>query len=102
MNYDIVVESSAHAEIDRDYRWMARNLSPEIAASWYLEIIKAIESLRVFPARCARAFEDQFFEEEIHQLLCGKHRILFEIDNDTARILHVRHSARRPLKPKRG
>ncbi len=33
--------------------------------------------------------------------ICGKYRILFEIDGETVRILHVRHSARKPLKPKR-
>jgi plasmid stabilization system protein ParE len=80
---------------------MERNISPGAAGDWYLDIITASRSLEISPARCATAFENQFFEEEIRQLLCGKYRILFEIDGDTVRILHVRHTARRPLKPKR-
>ena len=94
MIYAIILESSA-------CRWMEKNLSLEVAQTWYLDIIEAIESLKTFPARCAHAPEDQFFEEEIRQLLRGKYRILFEIDDETVRILHVRHSARRLIKPKR-
>ncbi|MGH9842751.1 MAG: type II toxin-antitoxin system RelE/ParE family toxin [Blastocatellia bacterium] len=101
MIYDVIIELSARRDIEQTCRWMERNLSPEAAGEWYLDIIKAIWSLDTSPARCALAFENQFFHEEIRQSLCGKYRILFEIGDDTVRILHVRHSARRPLKPKR-
>ena len=101
MNYEIVVESSADDDIDRAYRWLKKNLSPEAATLWYIDIFGALESLKAFPARCARAPEARFFKEEIRQLLCGKYRILFELDGDRVRVLHVRHSARKPLKPTR-
>jgi|SRR5581483_1363815 len=101
MSYAVIVESSARKEIDEAYRWMARNISPKSATLWYLDIYAALDSLKEFPARCGLAVENQFFKEEIRQLICGKYRILFEIDGMTVHILHVRHSARKPLKPKR-
>jgi plasmid stabilization system protein ParE len=101
MTYTVVVEASARRDIDEAYRWMGQNISPESATLWYLEIYGAMDSLKDFPARCGRAPEKQFFKEEIRQLICGKYRILFEIDGEIVRILHVRHSAQKPLKPKR-
>ena len=101
MTYDVVVESSAGRNIDDAFRWMVTNVSAESATLWYLDIYGAMDSLKDFPARCGLAIENEFFKEEIRQLICGKYRILFEIDRETVRVLHVRHSARRPLKPKR-
>jgi toxin ParE1/3/4 len=80
---------------------MVTSISPESATLWYLDIYGAMDSLKDFPARCGLAIENQFFKEEIRQLICRKYRILFEIDGDTVRVLHVRHAARKPLKPKR-
>ena len=102
MTYTVIVESSARKDIDDAYRWMVKNTSPKSAALWYLDIYGAMESLKNFPARCGLALENHFFKEEIRQLICGKYRILFEIDGETVRVLHVRHSARKPLKPKKG
>jgi len=101
MTYEVVIESSARKNIDDAFRWMVTNTSPENATRWYLEIYAAMDSLNDFPARCGLALENQFFKEEIRQLICGKYRLLFEIDGKTVRVLHVRHSARKPLKPKR-
>ncbi len=101
MTYDVVVESSARKNIDDAFRWMVTNISPESATLWYLDIYGAMDSLKDFPARCGLAIENQFFKEEIRQLICGKYRILFEIDDETVRVLHVRHAARKPIKPKR-
>jgi len=101
MTYTVVIESSARTDLDDAYRWMVKNISPESATLWYLDIYGALDSLKNFPARCGLALENQFFKEEIRQLICGKYRILFEIDGETVRVLHVRHAARKPLKPKR-
>ena len=101
MTYDVVVESSARKNIDDALRWMVTNISPESATLWYLDIYGAMDSLKNFPARCGLALENQFFKEEIRQLICGKYRILFEIDDETVRVLHVGHAARKPVKPKR-
>jgi len=101
MTYAVVVESSAGKNLDDAFGWMVTNISTESATLWYLEIHGAMDSLKDFAARCGLAIENQFFKEEIRQLICGKYRILFEIDGEMVRVLHVRHSARMPLKPKR-
>ncbi len=101
MTCNVVVESSARKDVDDAFRWMAANVSTEYATLWYLDIYRAMDSLKEFPARCGFAMENKFFKEEIRQLICGKYRLLFEIDGETVRVLHIRHSARKPLKPKR-
>ncbi len=72
MTYDVVVESSAGKNIDDAFRWMVTNYSPESATLWYLDIYGAIDSLKDFPARCGLAIENQFFKEDIRQLICGE------------------------------
>ncbi len=53
------------------------------------------------PARSSLAFENEYFDEEIRQLLYGKrgrlYRILFTIRDDEVYVLFVRHSAQAPL-----
>lgn len=99
MTYTIIVESSARADIDEGYEWMEENLTREAAAQWYFDIYSAIESLQTMPFRCGLARENAFFKEEIRQLICGKYRMLFEVDKNRVRVLHVRHVARQTLKP---
>jgi hypothetical protein len=63
----------------------------------------AIDSLKTFPARCPLAPENEFFSQEIRQLLYGKgrgrYRVLFTISGNTVSVLHIRHSAQDTVKP---
>ena len=105
MAYTIIIESSADRELDEAYRWIAENNSPENAMLWYFDILEAIKTLENLPERCALAPENQFFREEIRQLLYVKYRILFEIYDEAVRVRAsaapptARHSpcARRPV-----
>jgi len=51
------------------------------------------------PKRCPLAPENEYYPEEIRQLLYGRrqgrYRILFTIEQRTVTILHVRHGAQR-------
>lgn len=55
------------------------------------------------PRRCSLAFENNFFEVEIRQLIYGKgknaYRILFTVTDKAVQILFVRHSSQQPLLP---
>lgn len=77
--------------------------SPRQARNWLEGLYKAIQSLEQMPLRCSLAFEDNFFEEEIRQLIYGKgkntYRILFTITQKTVHIIFVRHAAQQPLSP---
>jgi plasmid stabilization system protein ParE len=102
MTYRVIIETPAQADMEEAYRRMAQ-VSPERAAHWYNGLIDAVNSLATLPARCPYAPENALFPEDIRQLLYGKrgsvYRILFTVVKETVHVLHVRHSARRPLKP---
>lgn len=79
-------------------------VSPARAIPWFDGLRTKIETLRRFPARCARAPENVHFDEEIRHLLYrrkpSQYRILFTISEpDLVVILHVRHGARNVLVP---
>ncbi len=86
---------SAYEYIEQD--------SPESAHRWAAGLMEAIDSLKTLPLRCSLAPENDFFPQEIRQLLYGKgrhvHRILFTIRGDVISVLHIRHGARQVLKP---
>jgi plasmid stabilization system protein ParE len=101
MSYRVEFARQALDEIDEAYQWDAER-SPEAAQRWYRGLRSAIETLADFPQRCGLAPENDFFPEEIRQLLYGRrqiYRILFEIREmeQIVFILHVRHGARAPL-----
>lgn len=98
MAYTIIVEERAKADIRTAALWMAQ-FSPEKATLWHFEIEEAILSLEKMPNRCPRARESQFFTQEIRHLIFGKYRILFTVEDETVRILHVRHSAQDYWRP---
>ena len=96
MNYEIDIRDSALEDLDLARRWISRG-SASRAESWLNGARAAIETLRSFPRRCPIAPEDQEFDFEVRHLLYGEFRILFTVDDDVVRVLHVRHGARRFL-----
>jgi plasmid stabilization system protein ParE len=100
MSYTIIIQPRALRDIEETFRWIANNVSPNIATQWYEELQMAIVSLQEFPNRCSPAPEATLFQREVRQLLMGKrkeHRILFLVEEKTVSILHVRHSRRARL-----
>lgn len=79
-------------------RYIARH-SPRNASRWYSGLERAIESLSLFPHRCAVAPEAAYLGQQLRHYLYKSHRIIFAIDDvtRTVRILHVRHSAMRAI-----
>ncbi len=74
-----------------------RNRAPLNAERWLQGLYDAVQSLEIMPQRCALARENEFFDEELRQLVFKSYRIVFTIRTDTVHILFVRHTARRPL-----
>ncbi len=105
MNYHIEISSMAEAEADRAFVRLSQVISPIKASQWYSGLIQAIESLSQMPKRCPLARENEYFSQEIRQLLYGRgrnsYRVLFTIleeqDLSIVRILHIRHSSQRTI-----
>lgn len=100
--YQVIIQQEAEQGIKQAYYWVS-NYSPRQARQWLEGIYQAIMSLAKMPLRCSLAFENNFFEAEIRQLLYGKgkntYRILFTVTGTTVQVLHVRHAAQQPLSP---
>jgi plasmid stabilization system protein ParE len=101
MKYRIEISSLAEAEADRAFLSLSRLTSPAKASQWHGGLLAAIESLSVMPSWCPLARENEYFSQEIRQLIYGKgraaYRIIFTILETEAasnvRILHIRHSS---------
>ena len=100
--YRIILQPEAYAGMEAAYEYIDQ-YSSENAHRWAVEIMDAINSLKTFPRRCGIAPENEFFVQEIRQLLHGKgrnvYRILFTIQDEAISILHIRHGAQDTLKP---
>jgi plasmid stabilization system protein ParE len=93
----------AQAESDANsiLEWLLSEHAGETGIRWFLALDDAIASLARFPERCPLAPEAGRFPFEVRQLLYGRkphmYRILFTIDGETVKILHIRHVRRERL-----
>lgn len=98
--YQVEISSRALADIEQAFLFI-RKEAPTRADAWLEGMIAAIYSLEEMPNRCAKAPESHELGVEIRQLLYGKrpgvYRVLFMLAGDVARVLHVRHGARKSL-----
>ncbi len=105
MKYRIEISSVAEAEADSAFLRLSQVVSSTRASEWYSGLLQAIESLSQMPKRCPIARENNYFSQEIRQLLYGKgrnsYRILFTIldgvDISIVRILHIRHTSQQTI-----
>jgi plasmid stabilization system protein ParE len=75
--------------------------TPKKATLWHFELMEAITSLENFPNRCPLARENEYFKDELRQLICGNYRIVFTVKDEKVQVIHVRHTSRQPAKPRR-
>ncbi len=98
--YSVIIQPEAQKGIETAYFWHS-NYSPQTARKWLEGLYKKIMSLQQMPFRCSLAFENDFFEEEIRQLIYDKgskaYRILFTVADYKVYVLFVRHIAQKPL-----
>lgn len=100
--YRIILQPEAYEGMESAYEYIEQQ-SPNNAHQWAVGLMDAINTLKTFPARCALAPENEFFRQEMRQLLYGKgrniYRIIFTVQDDAVSILHIRHGAQEVLKP---
>lgn len=98
MTYRVEISKPAIEDALAAYAFIAKD-SPTLAERWYLGLMDAIDALEKYPRRCRRATEADEFTVELRQLRYKSHRILFTIEGHSVRVQHVRHAARRRLRP---
>lgn len=98
--YQIIIQLSAQKAIEEAYFWLSNDSSRK-ARRWLEGLYQTIFSLENMPYRCSLAYENDFFDEEIRQLIYGKgrntYRILFTIVDNSVQIIFVRHATQKPM-----
>jgi plasmid stabilization system protein ParE len=96
MQYKVLMQPSAKADIAEINAWLMENVSLDYADKWLWGISVAVTSLSSFPNRCPISDESDAFDFPVRQLLYGKkphvYRILFAVENDKVFVLRVRHT----------
>ena len=85
--YDVVVTPEAEAGVIAAFRYIYDS-SPLNASKWLRALHRKISTLERFPRRCPIAREQEYFDQELRQLVFKSHRIIFYID-DASRIVRV-------------
>jgi plasmid stabilization system protein ParE len=93
VRYSVEITGPAEQNIEEAHDWIHAE-SDAAAAHWIDGLLTSFLSLETFPLRCTMAPESSDHEEEIHQLLYGRYRILFVVRKRKVFVLHIRHSPR--------
>ena len=102
MKYRVLIQPPARADVEAAYLYL-RERSEDAAERWLSGLELTIASLSELPERFGLAPESKEFPEPIRQLVYGRrrgrYRILYVVRGKKVHVLHVRHGARRPLRP---
>ena len=98
MKYLVQLSPGVDEEILAAASYIAHESEPS-AEKWLGGIYEAIQSLRSMPERCGVIRENEEFKEELRELQYKSHRIIFVLEEQIVRIVHVRHAARDEWKP---
>ncbi len=93
----VVINFLKRAEEDLEdiYRYIAKELqSPQAAMRQFDSIAEAIQTLEVFPERCAIVEELLVLGIKVRRLLVKNYSIFYRFDNDTVTRLRVLHQSR--------
>lgn len=102
MTFRVFVTETAAADLHR-YFLRAAEAAPQTAVDWLDRFEQALASLADNPQRCPFAPESDVVDAEIRQLIVGRRsgtfRVLFTIQADEVRILHIRRGVMAPASP---
>jgi len=100
MVFRVELAERAQRDISAIYDWLRSEQAGDAGERWFRALRTAIASLSDVPSRCPLAPENRDAPVEVRQLLYGRrphtYRILFAIEGDVVRVLHIRHARRRP------
>jgi plasmid stabilization system protein ParE len=102
MTYRVEITARAERNLRRIYRTINAAHSAQ-AWAWFNDLEAAILSLDAYPARGSPTPEDRRFRHLLHGSKPHVYRVIYAIDEQrkVVTVLHVRHGARRPLRPRK-
>jgi plasmid stabilization system protein ParE len=102
--YEVVISPRAEDAIRSAFRYIAER-APMNAERWLHGLYSSISTLETFPKRCSLARENEYFDEELRQLIYKSHRVVFYIEEDIriVRVVYFLHAKQRavgePIQP---
>ena len=100
MAFRVELSNRAQADITAIYDWLRSQPAGDAGERWFAALREAISSLSSLPLRCPVAPESRESLRWTSARSCtaGSHvyRILFAVEGDVVRVLHLRHGRRRP------
>ena len=87
--YAIYVVPQFEQDLEQIVSWIEID-SPRNAANFLAAIEKAVGTLEFMPERCPKAPEAESFQENLRQLLCMNHRIVYRVKRDSVEVLTLR------------
>lgn len=90
----ITILKRAEQDMEDIYHYIADKLqSPQSAMSQFEVIANAIQTLEIFPERCAVVEELLCLDIKVRRLLVKNYSVFYRIDNDTVTVLRVLHQS---------
>lgn len=100
MSYEVILPEGPKQEIIEIANYIRQD-SPQAAERWTDRIFDAIATLETFPEAHSYALENRTHSRELRNLLFGKYRIIFFVEQMRVIVVSIRHSARLPHEPGR-
>jgi len=91
--FRVSITRAAESDIDQAWSFIAQD-SPETADKFISRLEEQIETLEVFPNRCALIPENEILGTRYRHMFYGDYRTVFRVVKRTVYVLRVIHGAR--------
>lgn len=90
--YEIIWSPKAHRNIQEIYAFTLEKLGNErYAIKIVKKILKAINSLSLFPFMYPKIYIDRKFKRQLRRATVGKYAVIYEVKNNKILILYIFH-----------
>lgn len=90
MTYTVILTQNARREMDISYDWGCDKWGKTQAKKWYRGLMQAVLGLEHFPESQPLAPESEETGILLRQLIYGRYRILFTVEQNMVLILYCR------------
>lgn len=91
--FRVRITRAAESDIEQAWSFIAQD-SPEAADEFISRLEEQIETLEIFPNRCALIPENEILGTRYRHMIYGNYRTVFRVAKRTVYVLRVIHGAR--------